>query len=91
MTISISQKYLEALNAIDGWTTVLECAMKVGEVFPDVLKNVNRDAQREKNENIELRESAARSRSNITRGVKLGFIEIDESKRSRKVRVLKEN
>ena len=90
MTISISQKYLDALKAIDGWTTVSEWAVKVGEVFPDVLEKANRDAQGQKNETTGLREIAARISSNISRGAYVGLIEIDESERPRKVRVLTE-
>lgn len=90
MTISISQKYLDALKAIDGWTTVSEWAVKVGEVFPDVLEKANRDAQGQKNETTGLREIAARISSNISRGAYIGLIEIDESERPRKVRVLTE-
>lgn len=90
MSKSISEKYLDALKTIEGWTTVSEWAVKVGVVFPDVLEKANKDAAGQKNETTGLREIAARISSNISRGAYVGQIEIDESERPRKVRVLTE-
>jgi hypothetical protein len=90
MTLSISEKYLEALNANEGWMTVSEWAKKVGDMFPEVLESANRDAEGQKNETTGLREIAARISSNISRGAYTGKIEIDESERPRRAKYISE-
>lgn len=90
MTLSISQKYLEALKKNEGWMTVSEWAFKVGELFPEILESANRDAEGQRNETTGLREIAARISSNISRGAYVGQIEIDEADRPRKVKFLSE-
>ena len=87
---SIAMKYLEALNALNDWATVSEWAHKVGEIYPDILKKANKEALAQKNETTGLREITARISSNISRGAYLGKIEMDESERPRKVKILSE-
>jgi hypothetical protein len=33
----VSEKYIEALHLINDWATVSEWALKVAEVFPEIL------------------------------------------------------
>lgn len=88
---SITQLYLEVLKTIDGWATVSEWAIKVGELHPDILEKANREAKAQKNETTGLRELAARISSSISRGAYLGQIEVDESERPRKIRILSDS
>jgi hypothetical protein len=87
---NISEKYLDALKSSDGWSTVSDWAIKVGELFPDILEKADREAKAHENPSTGLREIAARISSNISRGAYQGLIEIDESERPRKVRFLSE-
>ena len=87
---SISQLYLDALKTIEGWATVSEWALKVGDTYPDLLDKAEKEARAYKNESTGLREIAARISSNISRGAYIGQIEINESERPRKVRILTE-
>ncbi|POB13848.1 HNH endonuclease [Halobacteriovorax sp. DA5] len=89
--MSISKKYLDTLNTIEGWTTVSEWAIRVGELHPEILEKANKEAENQKNETTGLREIAARISSNISRGAYSGHIEIDDSERPRKVRFLTES
>lgn len=89
-SLSISEKYIEALKRLTGWATVSEWAIKVGEVYPDILEKADREARGQKNDTTGLREIAARISSNISRGAYRGIIEIDESERPRKVRSISE-
>lgn len=90
MPISITQIYLNSLKCFEGWATVSEWAIKVGELNPEILEKANQEAKNHKNESTGIREIAARISSNISRGAYLGKIEIDESERPRKVRFLTE-
>jgi hypothetical protein len=90
MTTSISQIYLDALKSFDNWATVSESAIKVGELYPDILEKADREAKAHETPSTGLREIAARISSNISRGAYQGLIEIDESERPRKVRYFSE-
>ncbi len=80
-----SQKYLEALKTFDSWVIVSEWAVRVGELYPDILEAANQQASNQANETTGLRELAARISSRLSTG---GFpeVEIDDSERPRKVR-----
>ncbi len=82
-----SQKYLEALKSFDGWVIVSEWAVRVGELYPEILKEANEQAANQANETTGLRELAARISSRLSTG---GFkdVEIDDSERPRKVRYI---
>lgn len=85
---SISEKYLDALKAIDGWTTVSDWAIKVGEMFPDILEKANEEARNHKRPSTGIREIAARISSAVSTGRFTGKIEVDESERPKQVRIL---
>jgi hypothetical protein len=87
---SISDKYVEALKQVEGWATVSAWAIKVGEVYPDLLEKANREAENQKNPTTGIREIAARISSRISTGGFTGHIEVDESERPRKVRIISE-
>ncbi len=80
-----SQKYLEALKTFDDWIIVSEWAVRVGELYPDILEAANQQASNQANQTTGLRELAARISSRLSTG---GFpeVEIDDSERPRKVR-----
>jgi hypothetical protein len=91
MAQNISQKYLEAIKALNSWVTVSEWAVKVGELYPEILEKAEKEALAQKNETTGLREITARISSNISRGAYLGKIDIDESEHPRKVRYITES
>ncbi len=82
-----AQKYLEALKTFDDWVIVSEWAEKVGELYPELLKEADEQAANQANETTGLRELAARISSRLSTG---GFkeVEIDDSERPRKVRYI---
>ena len=84
-----AQKYLEALKTFDDWVIVSEWAIKVGEIYPDLLTEANEQAEQQANPTTGLRELAARISSRLSSG---GFpeVEVDESERPRKVRYISE-
>jgi len=43
--MKVSEKYLEALKAVDDWGIVSEWAKKVGKLFPDILEKAEADAK----------------------------------------------
>ena len=51
-----AQKYLEALKTFDDWVIVSEWAVRVGELYPDILEAANEQAANQANETIGLRE-----------------------------------
>ena len=53
-----SQKYLEALKTFDDWVIVSEWAVRVGELYPDILEAANKQAFNQANETTGLRELA---------------------------------
>jgi len=84
-----TQKYLEALKTFDDWVIVSEWAVRVGELYPDILEAANEQASNQANETTGLRELAARISSRLSIG---GFseVEIDDSERPRRVRYISE-
>lgn len=86
--MKINEKYIEALKQIDDWTTVSNWAIKVGELYPDLLEKANKEAANHKRPSTGLRELAARISSWISTGDFAGVVEVDESERPRKVRYL---
>lgn len=85
---SMNERYLEALKHIDGWTTVSDWAIKFGELFPDLLEKANREAENHKRPSTGIREIAARISSYVSTGYWAGKIEVDESERPKRVRIL---
>lgn len=85
-----AQKYLEALKTFEDWVIVSEWAMRVGEMYPDLLEAANTQAANQANDTTGLRELAARISSRLSTG---GFpeVEIDDSERPRKVRYASED
>lgn len=86
----ISEKYLEALRHIKDWTTVSDWAIKVGEMYPDLLDKANKEAKSHKKPSTGIREIAARISSWVSTDGFAGKIEIDESERPKRVRILSE-
>ena len=84
--MTINDKYLEALKQTEGWVKVSEWAIKVGEVFPDLLEKAEQQAAGQKNETTGLREIAARISSSISSDAFKNRIEIDPSETPRLVR-----
>jgi exopolyphosphatase/pppGpp-phosphohydrolase len=41
-----TQKYLEALKTFDDWVIVSEWAVRVGELYPDILEAANEQASK---------------------------------------------
>lgn len=83
---TITEKYLEALKQTDDWLTVADWAIKVGELYPDLLEKAEKEAAGQANDTTGLRELAARISSAIVRGAYENHIELDASERPRKVR-----
>ena len=50
-----SQKYLEVLKTFDDWVIVSEWAVRVGELYPDILEAANEQAANQANETTGLR------------------------------------
>jgi len=84
--MKISDKYLQALKAIDDWVIVSEWATKVGEMYPDILEKAEIQAVNQISDTTGLREIAARISSGISSGTYAGTVEIDNTERPRKVR-----
>lgn len=85
---SINEKYLHALSLSNDWLTVSEWALKVAELFPDLLANAEAQAANQKNDTTGLREIAARLSSRISSGGFGSQIEVDATERPKKVRFL---
>ncbi|WP_345971326.1 HNH endonuclease [Sulfurimonas sp. HSL1-6] len=81
-----AQKYLEALKTFDDWVIVSEWAVRVGELYPDLLEEADRQAENQKIDTTGLRELAARISSRLSTGGFDNDVEIDDSERPRKVR-----
>jgi len=81
-----AQKYLEALKTFDDWVIVSEWALRVGELYPDLLEEADRQAENQKIDTTGLRELAARISSRLSTGGFSNDVEIDDSERPRKVR-----
>lgn len=89
--MNITGKYLEALKKMDGWVTVSEWAVKVGELYPDILEKAAKEAANQANDTTGPREIAARISSSISRGAYSRKIEIDDSERPRQIKYLPES
>lgn len=57
------------LRAINGWTTISEWAVRVGELYPDVLEKTEQQAKAYDPPSTGLREIAARISSLISRTI----------------------
>ena len=86
--MNIREKYLEALKNLDDWVIVSDWAIKVGEIYPDLLAKAEIEAANQANDTTGLREIAARISSAISTGAYENQIEIDTSERPRKVRYI---
>lgn len=86
--MSIVEKYINALKAVEGWCTVSEWAEKFGLMYPELLQEANKQAESYKNQSTGIREIAARISSYLSKGKWAGLIEIDESEKPRRVRFL---
>ncbi|MCU7841849.1 MAG: HNH endonuclease [Candidatus Thiodiazotropha sp. (ex Troendleina suluensis)] len=84
--MNIRKQYLQALKEINDWVPVSDWAVKVCELFPDLLEKANEEAKNHANETTGLREIAARISAVIANGAYVNHIEIDTSERPRKVR-----
>lgn len=84
--MKIREKYLEALKSMNDWALVSEWAIRVGEMYPDVLARAEQQAANQSQDTTGLREISARISSAIVSGSYAGQIEIDTSERPRKVR-----
>ena len=84
--MKISEKYLKALKTINDWALVSEWAIKVGEIYPDILEKADTEAVNQLRDTTGINEIAARISFNISRGAYDESIEIDSSERPRKVR-----
>lgn len=86
--MKIHEKYLEALKTFDNFVTVSEWAIKVGEVYPDLLEKANQEARNQANDTTGLREIAARIGSRLSTGGFDGFVKVDDTERPRKVKYI---
>jgi len=84
----ISERYLDALRKINGWTTVSDWAIKVGDLYPELLEKANLEAKGHKRPTTGIREIAARISSWVSTDGFAGKIEVDESERPKRVRIL---
>ena len=85
---SISENYLDTLRIISDWTTVSDWAIKVGELYPELLVKANEEAKNHKRPSTGIREIAARISSAVATGRFTGKIEVDESERPKRVKIL---
>jgi hypothetical protein len=77
--MTITGQYLEALKQIDDWVTGGEWALKVAELYPELLERANEQAANQANPTTGMRELTARINSAIARGAYEGQIEIDST------------
>ncbi|ADG94631.1 hypothetical protein Arnit_2983 [Arcobacter nitrofigilis DSM 7299] len=86
--MKIHEKYIEALKTIDNFVSVSEWAIKVGEIYPDLLEKANIEAQKQKNDTTGVREIAARISSQVPKYELDGVIEVDKTERPKKVKYI---
>lgn len=86
--MKIKDQYLEALKQINDWVIVSDWAIKVGEVYPDLLEKAEIQAAGQANETTGLREITARISSHISEGAFQDKIEVDASERPRLIRYI---
>jgi len=85
--IKIHEQYLKAIEGYDEWLTVSEWAVRVGDLYPDILKKAEEEALNQKNDTTGLREIAARISSRLSAD-KFENVEVDASERPKKVRYI---
>lgn len=86
--MKIHEKYLEALKTFDGFVTVSEWAIKVAEIYPDILKKAQKNVQNHKTPTSALQQVTRQISSEITRGTYTEYIKIDDSERPKKVKYI---
>ncbi|WP_457594012.1 hypothetical protein [Hydrogenimonas sp.] len=50
--MTITDQYLEALQQVDEWITVGEWAVKISELFPELLENAEKQAKEQQTEGL---------------------------------------
>ena len=80
-----TEKYLEALKACDGWVTVLDWAVQVTELYPEILEDANKQVKSHATETTGLKAITARLSSKLATK-DYDNIEIDARERPRKIR-----
>ena len=84
--MKIRDKYLEALKSIGDWALVSDWAIRVGEMYPDLLAKAEEQAANQSQDTTGLREIGSRISSGLSAGNYFGQVEIDASDRPKKVR-----
>ena len=84
--MNITEMYFSAIENEPQWLTISEWAIKVGELYPDLLAKADEEAKHQANDTTGLREIAARISSAISRGAYLGRIDIDARERPKRIR-----
>ena len=87
LQMKIHEQYLKAIEDYNEWLTVSEWAVRVGNLYPDILEKAEEEALNQKNDTTGLREIAARISSRLSAD-KFENIEIDTSERPKKVRYI---
>ena len=85
-----AQIYLEALKTFDDWIIVSEWAVRVGELYPDLLENAEEQGSNHATAITGLKAITARLSARISNGGFSPDIEIDDSERPRKIRYISE-
>lgn len=86
--MTIHEKYLEALKTFDEYVTVSEWAVKVAEIYPDILETADEQVKEHINETTGLRAIGARLSARLSNGRFDGKVIIDDSERPRKVKYI---
>jgi len=86
--MNIQEKYLEALKTFDEYVTVSEWAVKVAEIYPDILETADEQVKEHVNETTGLRAIGARLSARLSKGRFDGKVIIDDSERPRKVKYI---
>ncbi len=73
--MSKSEKYLEALKKIKDWTTARDWAIKVGKLYPDILKEADKQAKKQKIPSDGITQLAARIGANVINGAYKGQVD----------------
>ncbi len=87
--LNISEKYLEALKQIKGWTTVSDWAQKVGDLYPEILRKANKQSKSYKRPSTGTKEIAARIGAKFSTNAYKGLVDVDDSQKPRKVKFIK--
>lgn len=86
--MTISDKYLEALKTFNDYVLVSQWAEKVAELYPDLLKKANKEAQNQANDTTGIRELSSRISSRLSTGGFDGYVKIDDSERPKRVKYI---